>query len=168
MARAWADVVAESKKEAAWIFRSAGIQINWNECRCSPVLSPTSVMLRIVPRFFGSMQTSSRRENLGYAVAGPEGGGLATVFYDRVETFAKGENLSRVLGYAIAHEIGHILLGQSSHSSAGLMQANWSQKDFMPAHHDQMQFTPEEAQSMRNRLGSKMKQKEAIQSSMPY
>jgi hypothetical protein len=167
MARAWVDVVTDAEKEAARIFRAAGIQINWNECRCSPILSPTSVMLRIIPRFFGSLQANSRRENLGYAVTGTEGGGLATVFYDRVEATAKGENLSRVLGYAIAHEIGHILLGQSSHSPAGLMRANWSEKDLKPAHRDRMQFTPDQAERMRTGLGSEMKQKESLQSSMP-
>jgi hypothetical protein len=167
MARAWVDVVTEAEEEAAGIFHAAGIQIKWNECRCSPVLSPTSVMLRIIPRYYRSMQMSSRRENLGYAVAGTEGGGLATVFYDRVQATAKGENLSRVLGYAIAHEIGHILLGQSSHSSAGLMRANWSEKDLKPVHRDQMQFTPEEAERIRAGLGSEMKQKESLQSSKP-
>ena len=167
MARAWVEVVTEAEKEAAGIFHAAGIRINWNECRCSPVLSPTSVMLRIIPRYYRSMQMSSRQENLGYAVAGTEGGGLATVFYDRVETFAKGENLSRVLGYAIAHEIGHILLGQSSHSPAGLMRANWSEKDLRPVHRDQMQFTPEQADHIRAALGSEMKQEETVQSSKP-
>ena len=69
----------------------------------------------------------------------------------------RGENLPRVLGYAIAHEIGHILLGQSSHAAAGLMRANWSEKDLKPVHHDQMQFTPEQAERMRTVLGSEMK-----------
>jgi len=167
MARAWVEVVTEAEKVAAGIFHAAGIRIVWNECRCSPVLTPTSVMLRIIPRFFGSKQSNSRLENLGYAVAGTEGGGLATVFYDRVEAIAKGENLSRVLGYAIAHEIGHVLLGQSSHSPAGLMRANWSEKDLRPVHRDRMQFTPEQAEHMRTGLGSGMKQKESLQSSKP-
>ena len=167
MARAWVEVVTEAEKVAAGIFHAAGIRIVWNECRCSPVLTPTSVMLRIIPRFFGSKQSNSRRENLGYAVAGTEGGGLATVFYDRVEAIAKGENLSRVLGYAIAHEIGHVLLGQSSHSPAGLMRANWSEKDLRPVHRDRMQFTPEQADHIRAALGSEMKQEETVQSSKP-
>ena len=124
-------------------------------------------MLRIILRYYGSKQTNSRRENLGYAVAGTEGGGLATVFYDRVEARAKGENLPRVLRYAIAHEIGHILLGQSSHSPAGLMQANWSEKELKPAHRDRMQFTPEQAERIRTGLGSEMKQQESLQSSRP-
>jgi hypothetical protein len=165
MAHARSEVVAEAEKEAARIFDAAGISIIWDECPCSQVLSPNSVMLRIIPRLFGSARTISRQENLGYAVVGAEGGVLATVFYDRVEAMTNGGNPSRVLGYAMAHEIGHLLLGQSSHSSEGLMRANWSRKDLKPVHCDQMHFTPEQAEHMRTGLGSE--QKESLQSYIP-
>jgi hypothetical protein len=31
-----------------------------------------------------------------------------------------------MLGAVMAHELGHLLLGEHSHSSEGLMQAHWS------------------------------------------
>jgi hypothetical protein len=167
MAQARAEIVTEAEKEVALIFQSAGIKIIWDECPCSQVLPPTSVMLRIIPRLFGSARTISRQENLGYAVVGTDGGVLATVFYDRVEAMTKGGNPTRVLGYAMAHEIGHLLLGQKAHSSEGLMRANWSRKDLKPAHRDQMHFTPEQAEHMRTGLGSETKQKESLQSYIP-
>lgn len=36
---------------------------------------------------------------------------------------------AEILGYAMAHEIGHLLLNMAQHSRAGIMQANWRRKD---------------------------------------
>jgi hypothetical protein len=63
---------------------------------------------------------------------------LATVYADRVKSVAKrtGANAGRLIGRAMAHEIGHLLLGTSHHSVAGLMRARWSdgevQRDLEP------------------------------------
>jgi hypothetical protein len=58
-------------------------------------------------------------------------GVLATVFLDLVEPVARrnGADVNEVLGRAIAHEIGHLLLGTSSHSAAGLMRAIWTDRE---------------------------------------
>ena len=37
--------------------------------------------------------------------------------------------LSRLLGLAIAHELGHVLLGSNSHSDLGLMRGRWNRED---------------------------------------
>ena len=151
--------VTEAEMEAARIYHAAGITIVWDECACSQVPSPTTVMLRLSPRFPGSV----RQENLGYAPTGDEGGSLAIIFYDRVEAMTPGESPSRVLGYAIAHEIGHLLLGRNAHSSAGLMRGYWTRKDLKPSYRDQMNFTLGQAERMRTRIDSEMKQKESLQ-----
>ena len=56
---------------------------------------------------------------------------LATVFVDRVESVARGAGIDerRVLGLAIAHEIGHVLLNSNTHASSGLMRADWSRNE---------------------------------------
>ena len=67
----------------------------------------------------------------------------ATVFYDRIERFKDSSeiDLATVLGHAIAHEIGHVLLGTTAHSPAGIMKARWSQADFQVAALRGMKFT---------------------------
>ena len=34
-----------------------------------------------------------------------------------------------MLGCAIAHEVGHLLLGPSSHSAGGIMHGEWGSKE---------------------------------------
>jgi hypothetical protein len=57
-----------------------------------------------------------------------------------------------LLGRAIAHEIGHLLLGSGGHPRMGLMRALWSQEELRglrPAHWG---FSPREAARMRQKL----------------
>jgi hypothetical protein len=66
---------------------------------------------------------------LGYAAVPPEGGmgRIAYVIYDRVRQTARGGPVKEVdlLGFVIAHETGHLLLGRGSRSETGLMQCYW-------------------------------------------
>ena len=55
-------------------------------------------------------------------------GTLATVYADRVTTLAalSGADPGRLLGRAMAHEIGHLLLGTTRHADRGLMRGVWT------------------------------------------
>ena len=52
-------------------------------------------------------------------------GVLATIFVDSVELIASLSEIDAtlLLGRAIAHELGHLLLGTNAHSVRGLMRA---------------------------------------------
>ena len=94
--------------------------------------------------------------HLGYAATSEEGGVLATIFFHRVEELA-WENPSYALGCAIAHELGHLLLGYdrrngSPHSASGLMRGPWQRNDLKPKARETMQFTSEDARRLRARL----------------
>jgi hypothetical protein len=73
------------------------------------------------------------------------------VYADLVEGIARraGADAATVLGRAIAHEIGHLLLNSNAHPESGLMRAAWSQRELRgsaPAH---WQFLEPEIQKMR-------------------
>ena len=51
------------------------------------------------------------------------------IYYDRVKAMQNALNPA-VLGYTIAHEVGHILLGTNSHANSGVMLAHWRQGDY--------------------------------------
>jgi len=55
----------------------------------------------------------------------------AQIFYANVVSFAieNSEGIARVLGYAICHEIGHLLLPIRGHAASGLMSANWGKAE---------------------------------------
>ena len=119
-------------------------------------------MLRIIPHLFGSMHANFHDDNLGFAAVGKDGGILATIFYHRVEAVTKGGDSSRILGYAIAHEIGHLLLGSNAHSQAGIMRAYWTHDFLRLAKRQLLLFTPEQVQLMRTRLNARTNPKESL------
>jgi len=58
----------------------------------------------------------------------------AVVFCDRVLAFAQPHNshdTGVVLGYAIAHELGHILRNEPGHGGNGVMKAAWGSADIV-------------------------------------
>ena len=76
---------------------------------------------------------------------------LSTVFPDVVALVARdaGVDARRLLGYAVAHEIGHLLLNSPQHSSAGLMRALWSRLELQERRTGDWVFSNAEAETMR-------------------
>jgi hypothetical protein len=74
-----------------------------------------------------------------------------SVFYDRAKEQAEAMRrfLPQILGHAIAHEIGHVLLRTSGHSSTGIMRAQWTAEDLRRAARGQLLFTPEQSELIR-------------------
>ena len=59
---------------------------------------------------------------------------------------AGGPTFVRVLGYAIAHELGHVLLHSGDHEAAGLMKDIWTRRDWQRAAVEIIPFSPTEVQ----------------------
>lgn len=83
-------------------------------------------------------------------------GHLAYVFYHRIEEFVRAQNLhehkARLLGLAMAHEIGHLLLPLYPHSSRGVMRATWNRQDFELAARGNLDFTPKQTELIRREV----------------
>lgn len=60
-----------------------------------------------------------------------------------------GTEKGQILGHGMAHEIGHVLLDQASHSPTGLMRARWDREDFQDMVGGELVFTSEEAERVR-------------------
>jgi len=125
-----------AENEAAAILAEAGVQARWVDCRTSPAemdsypdcqwaRQATDFELRVLP----DAMVDSRAKWQDALGAAYEFGGLssyiANVFYDRVNSLSGGGRapLAVMLGRAMAHEIGHLLLGANSHSRTGIMRA---------------------------------------------
>jgi hypothetical protein len=149
-----------ARSEAAHIFSTAGIALGWTECRvpgghegtsCTePLLVGRDLMLRLVER---TPSSGDRIVALGESMLDREqrGGVLMTVDLFPVRSVAGGASTSWsiLLGRAIAHEIGHLLLGSAEHSRMGLMRALWSHDELRglkPAH---WRFSAREVAQMR-------------------
>src|SRR5512134_3831467 len=127
-----------------------GIDVRWSNCdvavSCAMAPARGELVIRLVrsPRqiraktnhIVARSLSGSRDEPtlvLGEALIDrrERAGVLATVFVDRVELIAglSETDAALLLGRAIAHEIGHLLLGTNAHSVSGLMRAQWTAAD---------------------------------------
>src|ERR1700730_17924190 len=90
---------------------------------------------------------------LGFALPDAQLGVHATIFYDRIEAVTQLVIITvpKMLGHVMAHEIGHVLLGSTEHSSAGIMKAIWDRTDFQYDPAARMEFTPEQRRVIRER-----------------
>ena len=50
---------------------------------------------------------------------------VADIYADRTRELAKGFELDVILGWVMAHELGHLLLGKGAHSAVGIMHTPW-------------------------------------------
>ena len=155
-----------AEEESSRIFRKAGLEVAWLDCTaahspeekhsdCQTPVGAIAVNLSLLPP---SMAGRFRRnkEEMGFAVVSRRAGSAsdAWVFYQRVEDVAAYEvaSLSQILGYAMAHEIGHLLLGPNRHSDEGIMRAHWDRKSLAEASQGQLLFTRDQARLMRNEV----------------
>ena len=157
------ELLAAAEGEAHRIFHQAGVETVW--LNCSPKLEKTeppecyiadSTHLALkVQRRAMSVQARERTEALGIATLDEKGAGFyGYVFYDRVQQLAKERNLKhRLLGNVFAHEIGHLLLGSTSHSITGIMTGQWSGEGLRRVSEGTMFFSAHESGVMRDRLG---------------
>ena len=136
---------------------AASIDVIWRLCPASPScnvpMAPGELAIRIVraplpPRYSGTLALGDATID---ARAGT--GVLATVYVDRIEWLAHetGTDSRALLGRAIAHELGHLLLATTTHGPVGLMRAHWSQDEVRRGRPRDWSFAPTELATMRRR-----------------
>jgi hypothetical protein len=152
----WAEVsqgdLARAKAEVDNIFADAGVDVAWAEgappkdgVEQNAVRRPRriSVMLLNITR---DSQAGAEGCALGLAVASRS---AAYVFFNRLLAATRNRpvDLPVVLGRAVAHEVGHVLLPPGRHSKHGLMRAELDFTLTRPA-----RFTREEVEALQRGL----------------
>ncbi len=93
---------------------------------------------------------------LGFSVIDPAAGSgtLATIFINRVEDSARhaGSDLALLLGRAIAHEVGHLILRTNAHADEGLMRAIWTEQELARNAPDDWVFASSDRRQIRAAL----------------
>jgi hypothetical protein len=125
------DVRSEVTINAKRIFGQAGVTAEFVECFHGGVMTDLPACTAplgsdLILRILRPKQAVKDRQ-LGYAAMTAQGGAYVTVFIDPVQRRARLSSLSDgvLIGHAVAHEIGHLLLGANSHSSSGIMRPVW-------------------------------------------
>jgi hypothetical protein len=153
--------LVQAEQEATRVFRQAGIDNVWVECKssipdltrkagCEPPEGPRRLALRIVP-----WSSKLRDSVLGTAFLSAEGeGSYSNVFYGAVQTLHNDchVSLAGVLAHVMAHEVGHLLLGTNAHSPTGIMRPSWQARELRSIIMGTLLFTSEQAGSMQAKL----------------
>ena len=107
----------------------------------------------LVPRMVRDFPERALPAALGISFPDAQSGVHATVFYDRIERASKTGDvtLATILGHAMAHELGHVLLGNTEHSPAGIMKARWGKADYQRASMGLMTFNSLEREAIQKR-----------------
>ena len=84
---------------------------------------------------------------------------MATVFFHRIEIIAGDLGVSQgpLLGHALAHEVGHLLLGRGYHARSGLMRCPWRRRDLKNAAWGRLWLSGEEAKQILSRFATECK-----------
>jgi hypothetical protein len=146
------EILDHAQQRVATIFSHAGVAIEWTDplvdarYRVNPEkngLGAFTVEMVLRPRM-RVVQPDSSAPIMGTTPNGPhERGGTAFLFYDRVSLVARErqQSLWDMLGCAMAHELGHLLLPAPAHSATGIMRAEWNGDDIRHARFGSLGFT---------------------------
>jgi hypothetical protein len=145
------------------IVQRAGLPVQWLSCRVpnSAEGEACTDPLRDAGEFVLRLQAASNQAMPAHVALGSSlidgrngGGVLITIDPLLVRTVAAqaGADPSVLLGRAIAHEVGHLLIGTPDHSSHGLMRALWSQSELRGNRSSDWDFSVDEAELMRRGL----------------
>ena len=128
-----AAILKKSQNEVARIFADAGLGVEWTE-------TAPRFTVRIVTSALAYAGASS--PVMGVALRKPSGA-TAQIFLKQVQDFARtyDVDVSTLLAYVIAHEIGHLLLPRMPHSATGLMKGDWDRALLREAAAGSLTFT---------------------------
>jgi hypothetical protein len=133
--------LAVAREYAQAVFQRAGVNIVWADCWVGgrqPADAPARCQEPVGGDIVLRLQNTNRSEgsrfvSMGFSLVGTPGTApfLSTVYVNRAESVARSAGIDsrRVLGLAIAHELGHVLLNDNAHAANGLMRADWSQHE---------------------------------------
>jgi hypothetical protein len=130
------------------IYAHAGVHLVWTS---------RDPQLTVVLKGHVSAEITRRAQDaMGFTPGTADARGrLAFVLIDRVNKVAAGYSVlpSIVLGAAIAHELGHLLISKE-HTAVGIMQPHFNQPDFRSAREGRLLFTGEQAEAIRRSAGA--------------
>lgn len=151
--------VREAETEASLMFRRAGIEIHWVECRpelegtpdaaCRNIDHPMLFVLSIT----GGTVPNGSGTALGYALMQGHGNHAAAL-YPRIAALVKSHpeyGNSSILGSVLAHELAHLVFHSTEHGE-GVMRAKWERGDYQAMAQRRLGFSRKQAEKLREML----------------
>jgi hypothetical protein len=155
--------VAAATAVVGRLYRAVGIEIDWTgdgEIGSNAGATAPVVWRRIAIRSSAGKEFPLAFGNMGVLGVTPRGQGgpgrVVYVFYDaaRIKSQRFTIPIRALLGYAMAHELGHSLLPHESHGEAGVMRAQWLEWDMRLMREEKLGFDPRDASQILTALVS--------------
>jgi hypothetical protein len=177
--------LTEAEKVATEIYRKAGVETRWADIPLTAengqlnsarhqTFTLADIQLSIFPDDISDLSGLSNNV-MGLAPGtGPDRGiiyvldsKVRTIFWSTLCAYSRGDmdrhvSMGQVLGYVIAHEVGHLLQNQQVHSPHGIMRGEWSLLDFRDMASGMLLFTPQQAEFLRADVRSRNTRQEGI------
>lgn len=143
---------------AGYLLSRTGVQLEWVWCNeerhdpqsamCHDNLEPGRILLRILADYPGNYKKPVHP--LGSAEFA---GSFASLYLAEIRKTSdeNGVPFGYLTGYAAAHEIGHLLMG-NGHSRTGVMRAQWVRADYDGIAQRRLIFSEAEGEAMRRSL----------------
>ena len=164
-------VLRGAQSRAEEVMKAGGIELVWLDCgtpghwaaqemRCSDIAFPAHLSARLVAN-----TSPSSRDAFGESFTNGKGEGSYANVY--VAPLAQAKVLGvltegELIGYVIAHELGHLLMGNDSHGEIGLMRSVWRAPEVELALRGTLFFTEAEKDKMRRRVLSAAAHRNAV------
>jgi hypothetical protein len=160
-ARVRMGTAAEAERTAADIFQKAGVEIGWVDCEASDACRREPGRLEFWLHLLNKQPAALSGDALGYALLthqpGSEGS-YAAVSWPAVRHLTDPMEIGPgpVLGAAIAHELGHLLLNSHAHSHDGVMAERLRAPQLMMAARGELRFDDQQAEAIRREIRRRM------------
>jgi hypothetical protein len=142
--------LARAERLAGEILARAGVSLSWRKALAEDAMpSPAQIPLHLLTARPPLLHPDAE----GFAVLRHDAtaANYAGISYPAVVETARLHNWDTpaLLGAALAHEIGHVLLNSPAHSPSGVMSARLGPAEIAAAERGELHFTPAQAARIR-------------------
>jgi hypothetical protein len=148
--------VSRAKAEVEVVFRPVNVHIEWRSCDDYRA-GAFSFLIRLRNDKPPVTRTADSLGVMGHAYLAESGDDYrADAYLEAIEKLAARNDAAPddLLGFVIAHELGHLLLGEG-HAPGGVMQAEWGRAAVKAVEQRRLQFNPAQRVRIRQRLQSR-------------
>jgi hypothetical protein len=150
-------VITGAKAETELVYRSAGATIVWHDCEAFPPPAGQThdpwFVIRLRTDKPPQKVGAASLDVMGNAFVEEHGGYMADAYLQAIQATSELHHgdPSVLLGFVMAHELGHLLLG-AGHTPDGVMQAAWGQKQIDAWLQGWLKFNEQSAARIRHAL----------------
>jgi hypothetical protein len=155
------EILNRAKAEASFVLETGGLTVAWLDCSTETMeqeLGPRDFVLCLVAFRLSRADYPGQRLMGSTSIANRTQQNYVFLYYNSIARTATDHAAEwqtyQVLGYSVAHELGHLLLG-GEHNRRGVMRAVWGSPDLLLMSKREIKFTTQERERMQQSLADR-------------